>query len=526
MLKYILDLFQEKSRENGNVYNYVIKKVIFVKATFFIDKKFTLLYNNFMIFSEDMIMKRNKANKKIIVFLSVVVTLITLLGSIIVGFAGGAGDGKGILAYGLDVSSWQNAEQNIDWAKVKKAGKSFVIIRAGTTKGKDTYFEQNYDGARKAGLNIGCYFYTYATTVDGAKKDAQTLLSWLSGKVLEYPVYYDMENEVQLASGMTKDLRTKMIKAFFSEMKKAGWLVGTYANRNWFDNYLDEKSLGADDELWLASWYSSGTPSKDFSASYGLWQYTSSGSVDGIKGNVDLDVAYKDYPTLVKNGGYNGYKSEYTPVKELWKITDTEGVYVREGAGTSFKSVGSLKYGTEITVTGITTANGYKWGRILYNEKICWCAITYAKKVPVSLSGRSGTKCVVDNTRKIIYGLNPGINSIKNFVTVGAYGSINCTQTESGFGTGTRVDLIDTDGKTITDTYYIVVLGDANGDGFVDGYDYAVSKAVSNNEVSIPKNSPYFYAMNLKKDSTLDLYDELYFGLATNLEYTINQLSV
>ena len=113
----------------------------------------------------------------LVLSLSIVISLVALNR----GFASGAGDGKGILAYGVDVSSWQG---KIDWQKVKNDGKTFAILRIGTTKGKDTYFEENYINAKKAGLNVGCYFYTYAVTVEEAERMRKQFFRGLPGSSL------------------------------------------------------------------------------------------------------------------------------------------------------------------------------------------------------------------------------------------------------------------------------------------------------------------------------------------------------
>ena len=96
-----------------------------------------------------------------------------------------AGDGK-IYAHGLDVSSWQG--KTLDFQNFKNAGYSYVILRCGTTKGKDTCFDTFYTNAKAAGLDVGVYYYSYATSVESAKADAANCLSWISGKKLEYAV--------------------------------------------------------------------------------------------------------------------------------------------------------------------------------------------------------------------------------------------------------------------------------------------------------------------------------------------------
>ena len=111
---------------------------------------------------------------------------------------------------GIDVSKWQG---DIDFAKVKDSGVEFVIIRAGYGDGnKDTYFEQNYKNAKAAGLHIGAYWYSYADSTEAAKKEAQAFADILSGKQLDYPVYFDIEEKIQLSQG--KDFCSILITAF------------------------------------------------------------------------------------------------------------------------------------------------------------------------------------------------------------------------------------------------------------------------------------------------------------------------
>ncbi len=414
-------------------------------------------------------------------------------------FASGAGDGKGILAYGVDVSSWQG---KVDWQKVKADGKTFAILRIGTTKGKDTYFEENYKNAKAAGINLGCYFYTYATTVKESQKDAEMVLSWLDGKQLEYPVYYDMENSAQLASGITTAMRTQMCLTFLDMLAEKGWYAGTYANANWFSNYLDKTKLGETYELWLASWMNSGTPSKDYSSQYGLWQYTDSGKVSGISTEVDLDVAYKDYPTIMKNAGYNGYSAFFEEVDEEWIITSSNGVNVREGAGTSFNKVGFLPLGERIHITAKMTGNGYTWGRISLNGMPAWCVLDFAEKTQSELLPND-ENLVIENS--LISGIESGIKITEEMFYVSGLAEIQIKETECGFGTGTEVNLVL--GKTTVNTYYVVVNADINGDLYVDAFDLSYSLSLTNLETEFDASSPQFAAADINKDGVCDVYD-------------------
>ncbi len=406
-----------------------------------------------------------------------------------------------IEAYGIDVSFWQG---KIDWKKVKESGKTFAIIRAGSTKGMDDYFEENYKNAKAAGVYLGCYFYTYATTKEEALKDADMLLSWLEGKQFEYPVFYDMEDKTQLQSGITKEKRTEMCLAFMNKMEKAGWFAGTYANATWYKNYLDEKALGEAGELWLAAWTDSGKPDEDNSDKYGMWQYSSKGKVNGISGNVDLDVSYRNYPEIMRMWGYNGYKSEADIefLDEEWVITSDNGVNVRDLPGVVFDKVGFLPYNTRIHITAKVEDSLYTWGRIEYDGKTAWCVLNFAKKVKSTLSSNSDKIVLKD---KLVIGLTEGEEVYEDLFKKEGLAEIKIQQTKSGFGTGTQVNLVL--GNTITDTYYIVIPGDISGDLYVDAFDLSFSISVANFETEFDKKSAEFAANDINGDGVCDVFD-------------------
>lgn len=193
---------------------------------------------------------------------------------------------------GIDVSE-HNGE--IDWKKVKAAGVQFAIIRAGYgryDKQKDVRFEENYAGAKAAGLHVGAYHYSYAKTAEQAKAEAQTMLAWLKGKSFDYPIVYDIEDASQASLG--KSVISDMIRAFCSTIEAAGYYAMVYANKNWQETRIDDDCKARYD-VWLAQWTSKPT----YAGNYGIWQYTSDGAVDGIAGMVDMNIAYKDYPALI-----------------------------------------------------------------------------------------------------------------------------------------------------------------------------------------------------------------------------------
>lgn len=210
-------------------------------------------------------------------------------------------------AYGIDVSRWQD---EVDFSAVRADGVDFVILRIGYWDTKDVKFDKYYADARKAGLDIGVYIYSYSESTDDAAFEAKNVLSWLDGRALEYPVYYDIEDDVQ--AHLTKEERTALCLEFARVITEAGYLPGVYASENWFNKYLVKDSL-VHLPLWLAKWTKDATPSPDPGEPYGLWQYTDSGKVDGIKYGVDMDVCYVDYPAYIKENGLNGYEKPALP---------------------------------------------------------------------------------------------------------------------------------------------------------------------------------------------------------------------
>lgn len=201
---------------------------------------------------------------------------------------------------GIDVSKHQGV---IDWAKVKAANIAFAMIRAGYGKvssQKDSKFEENYKNAKAVGIPVGAYHYSYAKTVEDAKKEAQVFLSWIAGKQFEYPVVFDIEDASQVNLG--KQLISDIIRAFCSAVESAGYYVSVYANKDWLLNRIDD-DVKKKYDTWLAEWREEPT----YTGNFGIHQYTSKGSVSGITGNVDMNKSTKDYPGIIKKNGLNGF---------------------------------------------------------------------------------------------------------------------------------------------------------------------------------------------------------------------------
>lgn len=203
--------------------------------------------------------------------------------------------------HGIDVSKWQG---NIDFKKVKAAGVDFVIINAGYGRSagqRDPYFEQNYQRAKAAGLNVGAYWYSYATSVADAKTEAAACLSVIKGKTFEYPIYFDLEEHSQFRKGTA--FCSSLVTAFCGELEKKGYFAGLYISRSPLTQYITSE-VRKRYALWIAEYGAK----LNYSGDYGMWQNSSSWRVPGIAGNVDHDYSYIDYPKIIKAAGLNGFK--------------------------------------------------------------------------------------------------------------------------------------------------------------------------------------------------------------------------
>lgn len=188
---------------------------------------------------------------------------------------------------GIDVSKWQG---DINFKKASKEI-DFVIMRIGYgmyESQKDSKFEANYEGFRNLGVPVGIYHYSYAKSIDEAKREASVVLKWLKNRKLNLPVYFDIEDKSQINLG--KNVLTSMCDTFCKEIEKAGYWAGIYANKYFFTTYLDYKKLEEKYTIWVAQYNSTNT----YSGKYDMWQYTSSGKVSGINGNVDMNYLYRN----------------------------------------------------------------------------------------------------------------------------------------------------------------------------------------------------------------------------------------
>ena len=204
---------------------------------------------------------------------------------------------------GIDVSEFNHS---INWALVKRSGVEFAMIRVGYrgygTEGnfkEDANFRINIESAKKAGVPVGIYFVTQATNRNEAIEEANWVINKLKGYSIDYPVAIDIErsakpNGLGRADGLDKNTRTYLAKTFCQTIQSSGYTPLVYTNVDWATNKLDMSQLSAYD-TWIASYKQNIQSGPSYNGKYAIWQHTSSGKIDGILGNVDLNICYKKY---------------------------------------------------------------------------------------------------------------------------------------------------------------------------------------------------------------------------------------
>ena len=211
------------------------------------------------------------------------------------------------LLKGIDVSYAQGV---IDWKKVKASGLvDFAILRAGygkETSQIDDQFSRNYTACKQLGIPVGVYWYSYATTVDEAEQEAKVCLQTIQGKQFEYPVAFDIEEARCLPQA------DALSTTFCTALENAGYYTAIYT----FKSALESNFSAAVKNRYDIFLSHTGVQQTDYAGSYGLWQYSWTGCIPGISGDVDLDYAYKDYPTMIQNAGLNGFTKATQTIPE------------------------------------------------------------------------------------------------------------------------------------------------------------------------------------------------------------------
>lgn len=233
---------------------------------------------------------------------------------------------SGVVARGIDISHWQG---EIDWKQVARNDIEFVMLGTRYQGEVDPQFHTNAQGAVNAGLKLGAYIYSYALTVEEAEAEADFILDLIKDYPISYPVAFDIEDSSQTSLDPTQI--SAMINAFCKKIEDAGYYPLVYANDYWLANRIDLSQLNYD--VWVARY----EVEHDFESPV-MWQATSTGSVDGINGNVDIDFQYKDFSEKLPSDlwrnidGKSYYYKNYVMQKNSW-IHDGNGWYFMNSDG-------------------------------------------------------------------------------------------------------------------------------------------------------------------------------------------------
>lgn len=277
---------------------------------------------------------------------------------------------------GIDVQKHQG---NIDWTKAAR-GQDFVIIRAGygrLASQEDLCFKKNVEGASNAGIKyIGVYWYSYAATASEAKLEAQVCLKVIEPykDIINLPIWFDQEYEPDILNA-TKTVRTNCVLEFCKAVHNAGYRTGLYASKDWFENKVTTSQFPSYFENWVAQYGANFTYKGDYVA----WQYSSTGRINGISGNVDLNRSVASLIEKTSSGkdgwvksGSNWYWYENgKPVSNCWrKITGSSGVYYWYYLGPDGKMLkGMQKINGKVYYLNPTAAMGVPEGALIMTDQ-------------------------------------------------------------------------------------------------------------------------------------------------------------
>lgn len=250
----------------------------------------------------------------------------------------------------LDAARYQG---DIDWEKVLADGITGAILKTVSTNYSefgglyiDPYFERNYAECKRLGIAVGAYYYTYAQDKDYADKELALFKEAVKGKTFEYPLVVDVEDN--LLKPLSADALTDLVEYAAQTIESWGCYAMVYTYLNYQNTELNMTRLAKYD-LWLAAY-------RDVRPTYpahSIWQFTSSGTVNGISGRCDLNYVYKDFPKIIKENGLNGFGAE----KESILSKDASQLIIGPASTGDINTIGAKLTGLEINYT--VTAEGY-----------------------------------------------------------------------------------------------------------------------------------------------------------------------
>lgn len=298
------------------------------------------------------------------------------------------------VTYGIDVSRFQGT---IDWAQVASTGIDFAMVRVGyrdSTTGEitaDSNGKFNMQEAEKNGIKVGAYFFSTAVSTDEAVEEAKWVADYISQYPITYPVGFNCEGFEKASSrqnGLTKDQRSNIAMAFLDQVYKSGYTPIFYASRNELigDMKWNTSTIEKSYKIWMA-WYNQDTSriatGPDYAGSCAMWQYTNQGTIAGIKGKVDVDVAYFGYDGTESAKNTAERETVSADVEALMKFTDTNEIVTSKDStnlrdipsqGSDSKVMYTLKNGETATRTGISDSG---WSRVVFGDKTYYAVSSY-----------------------------------------------------------------------------------------------------------------------------------------------------
>lgn len=408
---------------------------------------------------------------------------------------------------GIDVSKYQ---PTVDWDKVKAAGIDFVFVRVGYrgygaagTLAADVCFEKHVEGALAAGLKVGLYYYTEAINTSEAKQEAQYCIEKAKDYDITLPIVYDYETTTvggvktgrKYNANLSKSAATKNCISFCDTIKAAGYTPMVYANKSDLSTLIDGSSLANSYKIWLANYTSKTT----YSGEYEFWQYSSSGKIDGISGNVDCNFWYTDEEinenpdaVTIKDAQFASVTSKTYTGKAIVpspKLT-LDGKTLKKGTDYRLMYSENTDVGTaSITAVGI---GNYK-GTISTTFKIIPPKVT-------SFKGVSGTKAVTLSWAK-----NAQASGYQIF-RKSTYNGKTYTKVK-GISNGTKITWKNTALKADREYFYSIrTFKVVNGKRYYSGYTYLTAATLPGGKKAVVKTAAKLYGSpDLSGDALVSL---------------------
>ena len=331
----------------------------------------------------------------------------------------------------IDISWWQGSISAANWQQIKAAGVTHVILRCGYstlsngTHNVDSTFANNINGAYNAGIKVGVYYYSTAVSAAEAQSEAQYTASIISPykRMISLPVAFDYETGGRLTSKVMKSVGTSSCIAYCDTIKAAGYTPMVYANYNTLSNFIDYRTLQSKYKIWLANYTTNGVATS-YAGDYYMWQYSSSGKVNGLKGNIDINYIFEP-KAAAPAVSTPAAKAPVTATSAFvsYSAKTKAALKYRTGPGTNYKVKGIYKKGASIKVVGVSgswakLSNGY-YVSSKYITKVSSSSSTSVKyprsvKTTTVVNYRSGPGTNYKIKGKYKKGVKVTIKSVKN----------------------------------------------------------------------------------------------------------------